>query len=93
MSKNAKQKKFQDNSKGLTSAPTVHEPLATLTQRLFTASEGFPRCLYIKTAGDLVINDSDGTSATYPVLASQQFIFENMTEIEASSVPALNIQW
>ncbi len=93
MSNNANQKNFQSNSKGLIAPPTIHEELAASTQRLFTANEGYPRRLWIKTTGDLVIKDAEGTSATYPVLASQPFVFENCTEIEATSAVALVIQW
>ena len=93
MSNNANQKNFQSNSKGLTAPPTIHEELAATTQRLFTATEGYPRRFWIKEAGDLVIKDALGTSATYPVLASQPVVFENCTEIEATTTVALIIQW
>jgi len=93
MSANSNQKNFQSNSKGLTAPPTLHETIPALTQRLFTATEGYPRRFWIKEAGDLVIKDALGTSATYPVLASQPFVFENCTEVEATSAVALVIQW
>ena len=93
MSANSTQKNFQSNSKGLTAPPSVHEELAATTQRLFTATEGYPRRFWIKEAGDLVIKDALGTSATYPVLASQPFVFENCTEVESTSAVALIIQW
>jgi len=93
MSRNATQKNFQKNSKGLTAPPTLHEELTTLTQRLFNATEGYPRRFWIKDAGLLVIKDASGVSASYPVLASQPFVFENCTEIEATSAVALVIQW
>ncbi len=93
MSANATRKNFQDSSKGLIAPPTMHEELAATTQRLFTASEGYPRRFWIKTSGNIVIKDAAGTSATYPVLASQPFVFENCTEIEATSAVALVIQW
>ncbi len=93
MSNNSTQKNFQSNSKGLTAPPTLHEELAVTTQRLFDSTEGFPRRFWIKTSGDLVIKDAEGVSATYPVLASQPFVFENCTEIEATSSVSLIIQW
>lgn len=93
MSNNANQKSFQSNSKGLTAPPTLHEELATTTQRLFTATEGYPRRFMIQAAGNLVIKDAEGTSATYVVLAGQPFVFENCTEIEATTDVALVIQW
>lgn len=93
MSKNSLQKNFQNNSKGLTAPPTIHEEYTNGTQRLFTASEGYPRAFYIKTAGDLVIRDAAGSLATYPTLASQVLLFENATELTSSSTSDAIIQW
>lgn len=93
MSKNGKNKKFNSSNKGLTAPPTLHETLPATTQRLFTESEGYPRRFWVKAAGTIVCKDAEGTSASYPVLASQPFVFENCTEIEATTDIELIIQW
>lgn len=93
MSNNALQKNFQSNSKGLTAAPTLHESYTASATRVFNDTEGYPRCFFVNTVGLLVIKDAAGISASYNVLASQPFIFENCTEIESGTTCDLIIQW
>ena len=86
MSKNSKQSNFQQNSKGLTSAPTISIALLAATQYLFPASSpdgtSFPRCFFIKSAGTFAFKDALGNSDSYPVVESQMIILENITEVE-----------
>ena len=93
MSNNANQKNFQSNSKGLTAPPTLHETIPALTQRLFNDIEGYPRRFWANAAGIIVAKDAVGTSATYNVLASQAWVMENVTEIEATTDIELIAQW
>ncbi len=93
MSANANQKNFQSNMKGITAPPSVHETLAPLTQHLFNATEGYPRRFWCNAAGTITLKDALGVSATYNVLASQPFVMENVTEIEATTDIELIAQW
>ena len=93
MSNNSNQKNFQSNSKGLTAPPTLHETIPALTQRIFTESEGYPRRFWCNAAGTITLKDALGVSATYNVLASQPFVMENVTEIEATTDIELIAQW
>lgn len=97
MSNNAKQSKFQSNNKGLTSAPTISVPVLASTARAYPDdspdNESFPRCFYIKGSGNFVFKDATGVTDTYPVLASQQLIFENVTAILATTNVAFSEQY
>ena len=93
MSANSNQKNFQSNSKGLTAPPTLHETLSALTQHLFNDNDGYPRRFWCNAAGTITLKDAAGVSATYNVLASQAFVFENCTEIEATTDIELIAQW
>jgi hypothetical protein len=97
MSNNAGQTSFQDSSKGLTSAPTVSIALLASTQYLFPASSpdgaSFPRCFFMKAAGTFAFKDALGKSDSYPVLASQVIIFENVTEVEDTTDVAFSAQY
>jgi len=93
MSVNGNQKNFQSNAKGISGPPSMHETIPATTQRVFDGSEGYPRRFWCNAAGTITLKDAVGTSATYSVLASQPFVFENCTEIEATTSIELIAQW
>ena len=92
MSKNPGKKDFRDSNKGLTSPPTIHETITAGTAVVYADGEA-PRRFWCKAAGTIVLKDAAGTSASYPVLASQPFVFENATELEATTDIDVIAQW
>jgi hypothetical protein len=91
MAKNNKSKDFSLNNKGLDSPASVHEDLATTTQRIFTTDE-IPRAIYCKADGNVVIKDAAGVTVTYPVSLGQILPFMGI-EIEATTDIATVIWW
>lgn len=97
MSNNPDKVDFSDSSKGLISAPTISVPLLANTQYLFPATtpggKGFPRCFFMKAAGTFAFKDARGVSDSYPVLASQVIILENIAEVESGTTVAFSAQY
>ncbi|MCK5021190.1 MAG: hypothetical protein KAS32_29540 [Candidatus Peribacteraceae bacterium] len=97
MSNNSEKVDFNDSSKGLTAPPTISISLLSGTQYLFPATtpggRGFPRSFFMKAAGVFAFKDALGNSDSYPVLASQVIILENVTEVEVGTTVAFSAQY
>ncbi len=97
MSNNPGKDNFSDSSKGLIAPPTISQALLSGTQYLFPATSpsttGFPRSFFMKAAGTFAFKDALGNSDSYPVLASQVIILENVIEVEAGTTVSFSAQY
>lgn len=92
MSANPLNKDFKTNTKGLSSPPSVHGPVI-LAGNLVQYTDNFPRIFYINTTGILVLKDANGDEVSYNVVATQPFVFDNATEVVATTTCDIIPQW
>ncbi len=94
MSHNSKQTNFQSNSKGLTAPATISiaHPASTLVTYPDDSPDGdsHPRCYFMKAPGTFAFTDAAGNADSYPVLASQIILLENLSTVTASTTVAFS---